>query len=241
MLALLGERYVNCWVLAKDLDRIAAGTDDPELKRLCRQVKDNYGYPVDSVLLSPGLEVLGHKNANESLFEGPSDYVAFLRRGLGEEVPDPQHQHGPGLTGGGHDHDGGAGAGSLPDAPPGLVLDADTQSGSLLDVFETTVPGHMRFRMFEIDTTAFPNGGTLEIVVSVGTSQAVGTFELMRSTGEMALTPVAQAVDVQPGTTATIVYSFSAGTRFVFGARGAAGQDEGLHNAFHAELSMGER
>ncbi len=80
---------MNAWVLAKDLDEISNATNDPDLKRLCGLVREHYKYPVDTVLISSELKVLGHKNVKHAMI-GPVVYEPFLRKGLGEDVVEPE-------------------------------------------------------------------------------------------------------------------------------------------------------
>ena len=84
---MLGESFVNTWVLAKDLDGIAAASKDESLERLCTLLEKNYDYPVDTVLLSPELKILGQRDVMTSVTEESSAYAAFLRKALEDGEP----------------------------------------------------------------------------------------------------------------------------------------------------------
>ena len=81
-MATLRDEFVNAWVLAKELEGIAARSDDEDVALLCSRVREHYDYPVDSVLLAPDLRVLGHVNVHEPAGRDPALYLAFLRAGL---------------------------------------------------------------------------------------------------------------------------------------------------------------
>jgi hypothetical protein len=82
---LLGNSFVNAWVLAKDLDGIAARSQDELARRMCALLKQNYDYPVDSVILSPDLKIRGQRDVATSMMSEPSAYAEFLRRALKSE------------------------------------------------------------------------------------------------------------------------------------------------------------
>lgn len=87
MIALLNDQFVNVWLLARDLERTAAASEDPDLKRLCAVLRAEYKYPVSSHVVSTG-EGIEHLGALEvrAAFEGPMVYLPFLRDALGQQI-----------------------------------------------------------------------------------------------------------------------------------------------------------
>lgn len=236
VLQTLRERFVNVWLLAKDLEAIAASSDDAEVATLCGRIRAHYDYPVDSVLIASDLSVVGHVNVHEPAAREPGRYLAFLRRGLaaarGEAAP--------------------AEAGDAPDGHAsaehaagtrGLVLRPDEPTGTLLDVVRRRGFGRTSMTFFPIDATAFGGGGELEITVRLGGGEAAGRFELCAAVpGEpSAIQPVESLDEVAPGGTARMVHAFAAGARFHLAAMPAGGAAEGEVNAFLVTVTMRPR
>jgi hypothetical protein len=169
VLARLRGDFVTSWVLGQDLERIAARAGDPDLARLCTLLRENYGYPVDTVILTPELEVVEHLNANESEALWPDSYLAFLARGLalarGEALPDTEPP-------------------TEPAAEPGRDLLRPTPEKptvSLLDLFRAGKTGEFALRYVQLDLAAFPAGGELELEARVGAGTSAAKFELCAS------------------------------------------------------------
>jgi len=238
VLATLREGFVNTWLLAKDLDAIAARAGDADLTQLCALIRSNYDYPVDSVLITSDLRVVGHVNVHASEASLPASYLTFLRRGLaaarGEEYvaeaePPPVSAPDP--------------ASKRP-APRGLTLTPVAPTDSILDIVRGRGPGHSGLAFFGLDTTAFPTGGTLEVTVRLGGSAARGKFELcagMDGNPQM-MTPVRTLDALQPGATGTLSLEFEQGARFGLAAMTApmtaTGTTEGDVNAFLATVTV---
>ncbi|MEQ8767847.1 MAG: hypothetical protein RL885_28345 [Planctomycetota bacterium] len=215
-----------------------AASGDADLRRLCELVEENYGYPVDSVLVTPDLRVVGHKNVNDAMFEGATPYLGLLKRGLAmmrgeelsEEEPDPGHSHGVEST-------------ANEPRPPGasLELTPDHPSGELLDVMRAAAGGPMQRvpAFYPLDITGFEEG-TIEIRVSVGSSLASGTFQLCEliddGRGHVYLQEVVSADDVPPVGKDKIVHRFQSGQSFQLAVLGTG--DEGQVNAFRAEVTV---
>ena len=64
----LSRDFVNSWVLAKHLPRIASESSDPYVREFAARAHESYIYPVDSQIYSPTGELLDHVGAND-LFE----------------------------------------------------------------------------------------------------------------------------------------------------------------------------
>ncbi len=82
MVEALNKDFVNAWVLAKDLPRLADASPDENFGKLCATLKQHYTYPVDSIVVSPGGEVLEQRSVEEAMTMQPKDYVAFLEKAL---------------------------------------------------------------------------------------------------------------------------------------------------------------
>lgn len=232
MLAELRANYVNAWVLARDLPKIAAGSGDPDVAELCALVQENYGYPVDSVLVSPALEFLGHVNVNEPTAFSPRAYVGFLKRGValfhGEPVPaqEPAFEEE---------------SGSAP--PPLLRLTPEKPTASVLDVLRAGAPGEYAIRFHMLDLSAFPRGGTIELHARVGSGAAAGKFELCVPAPDFPdmLTPAKSLARVERDQEGTLTLDFDAGGRFGLAVMAAEGTEAGLTNAFLASVSVRAR
>lgn len=75
---ILREDYVNAWVLAKHLPRIAAEAEDPLVRALAARAHENYLYPVDSQVYSAAGELLDHACANDLMPDGQARYLELL-------------------------------------------------------------------------------------------------------------------------------------------------------------------
>ena len=78
----MNKDFVNAWVLAKDLPRLAEASSDEDFRKLCATLKQHYTYPVDSIVVSPAGEVLEQRSVEEAMTMEPQDYVAFLASAL---------------------------------------------------------------------------------------------------------------------------------------------------------------
>lgn len=232
------------WMLAKDLERVAAASDDPTLKRLCEMLREHYAYPVSSHVLTIGDGGPGsvrHEAAQDvmtGMTWGGLGYVRFLLGPLGEDLSDwPQLDFSEAwyvdvegafdgdfeaLVVPGHEHH-----------PPSerlagrLTLMPGTAPGTLLDVFESG-----RRTVHELDATAFAGGGTLEITVTVGGAEAAGSFLLF---ADGAPEPLAHAGPVLRGERGVVRLAFEEGAVLRLVATGAG---EGGVNAFLAEVRV---
>jgi hypothetical protein len=251
VIAMLQQEFVCCWLLAKDLEAVAARAGDPEIGELCRKIRANYGYPVDSVLLSADLEVVGHLNVEEPAAPDPDGYLAFLRRGLakaGLAAAAPEPEAGSAATTATNPAVRAAVATlaathqaadrHAPETPP-VVLTRETPSASVLDVIRKGGFGEISFRFLSIDTAAFDRGGTIEVEVRVGGNAADGRFELCSSTPDApnSMSPI-RTLDVAPGETRRVEFRFAPGTRLGLAIKPGARANAGDMNAFLVKLSV---
>jgi hypothetical protein len=249
----LRKGFVNAWLLAKDLDGIAARSKDADIARLCKLIKDNYGYPVDSVLITSDLRVVGHLNVHEPRATEPGGYLAFLREGLaaaGGKAPGGIATGG-GATGGeatGGGATGGEAVATQTRAAPAagaarargvsaVKLTPEEPTGSVLDVIQRRAFGKQSMSFFPIDATAFAGGGTIELTVRVGGADASGKFELCAAVAG-GMSPVRTLEKVTRGETGKIVHEFTKGGLFGLAAMPGAGSAEGEANAFLATVTV---
>lgn len=233
MISTLRDGFVNTWLLARDLESIAAQSGDPDITKLCALIRSNYGYPVDSVLIAPDLSVVGHLNVDEPAAMHPEGYVSFLRRGLaaarGEEHVEVAHAE--------------AKPAARRVGPRERILTPAAPTDSILHVIRRAGLGEPGMTYFSIDATAFAQGGRLEITVRLGEAAALGKFELCAATGDDArmMSPVETLDELQPTTSGTLTLDFDAGARFGLAAMAAAGSDEGAINSFLATVTVHAR
>jgi len=237
---LLRADFVNCWMLAKDLEPLAARSDE-DLARLCKLLKANYGYPVDSVLVDADLTVRGHVNVHDENACDPASYVAFLRKGLADA--------GRTATAVATDK-AAAGAAARHKGVPSLplTLTPERPTTSHLDTFTARGFGQVSMSFLSIDATAFADGGTLEVEVRVGSGNASGRFELCapadqpRGNGKSRfMQPVQEGVTVARETTQKLVHEFAKGDHFGLAVMPAPGTSEGETNAFLATVTIRKR
>jgi hypothetical protein len=237
VIATLRDQFVNAWLLAKDLDRIANDSGDAEVGELCELIRKSYDYPVDSILISPDLEVVGHVNVNEPAATDPRGYLAFLQKALARVNGEPA------AAAGWHEPEHAADHGAAHPTRRALRLSPEQPAGTLLDLVQKRRMGQPSMTFFVIDATAFPKGGTLEIAVQVGSSAAAGKFELCASQrgNPSAMAPVETLAAVKPGESGRLVHEFAAGAMFGLAAMPGPESVEGDANAFLATVTVRAR
>ena len=200
--------------------------------------------PVDSLVISPELEVMGRQDANrlrgDSRDRGVSEaegYRLFLSEALAGKRP-------------GLDR---------------IVLTGSCPSVEIMDTFQTPMIPHQDYTVVEIDTTGFENGGTLTLDIGVGRSKAAGTFYLFdgdkdlptekapegvpisvweRQQGDAyvdALDTLATEWYIGPEEQGKITYPFDQGKLFRLCVTGSPYSAKGSRNAFSLKISIEER
>ncbi|HEX6810059.1 MAG TPA: hypothetical protein VF384_00425 [Planctomycetota bacterium] len=227
MLALLREQFVNCWVLAKDLEAIAARDGSPEMKTLCMRLRENYGYPVDSVLVAPDLRVIGHVNAHD-VHGDAVGYVKFLRDGLAAVGRTPVVA------------DTAPKKAEVAQRVRQVEVTPEKPSTSLLDVISCRGFGEPSFAYYSIDTRAFDGGGVLEIEVRVGRAAPAVTFEVCApvAAGDGHAVQPVQTESVASEGTAKLVHTFKKGDMLGLMVKPGPGSSEGDANAFLATVTV---
>jgi hypothetical protein len=124
-----------------------------------------------------------------------------------------------------------------------VVLNNTRSSQEVLGVFRTPEAGYQDYTVVNIDATAFENGGTLTIEVSVGHAEASGSFDLFDGDSELPTEgaphdALASAWGIPSGRTQKIMYIFEQGQVFKLGATGDWFSKKGSTNAFLANISV---
>ena len=186
--------------------------------------------PVDTWVISPELEAIGHVAVNDYLGNNrrkdgtleSENYLLFLSDSLAGKLP------GFGNT----------------------ILTPEQPSQEILDPFRTPEYGHQDYTVVVIDTTAFENGGTLIIDIEVGSEKAFGAFHLLDADHKLTfdaarkrpeLIMLEKSHDIGwlgPNETGQMTHHFECGQIFKLVALGWASNEKGSINAFHARISV---
>ncbi len=186
--------------------------------------------PSDSLILSSDLELMGRMPVNELIGSYMiRDYLTFLKEALDGKLP--------GLA-----EEAPHSSGAVPIGGLNVVLTPQKPEQENLSIFRTPEPGFQDYTVIEIDTTAFKNGGTLSIDISVGDAEVPGSFDLFAVNGQSAtqLVPndaLASVRNILPNESGIIKYPFDRGQVFKLGAMGNS-SGKGTLNGFLATISV---
>ncbi|MYB92858.1 BrnA antitoxin family protein [Candidatus Poribacteria bacterium] len=185
------------------------------------------GSPVDCFVISPEFELMGRLLVNE-FFDYHWDkfkrrdeesYLMFLKECLEGKQP---------------------GLGNI-------TLNSEEPSQDVFDVFRTPTVGFQDYTVVVIDTRAFENGGTLNIDIETGRTDAEGLFYLVDGADDLPTTErvtkhmVLAMKWLEPDETGQLTYRFDRGQFFKLGTTGAHSRSEkGSINAFKAKISVAE-
>ena len=198
--------------------------------------------PSDSLIISPDLELMGRQPVNDLIGANMGQrYLTFLKEslegklpGFGEETSEPSSEP---------DSESLSELDAAVSEDLKVVLTSERPKREVLNIFRTPEPGFQDYTVVEIDTTAFKNGGTLSIDISVGNAEPMGSFDLYDGKTElptegMPRGALTSAWDVPPGKRGTIKYRFDRGKVFKLGGTGSWFSEEGSINAFLATISV---
>ena len=186
--------------------------------------------PVDTWVISPELEAIGHVAVNNYLENNrrkdgtleSKNYLLFLADSLAGKLP---------------------GFGNI-------VLTSEQPSQRILDVVRTPEYGHQDYTVVVIDTTAFERSGTLVIDIEVGSEKAYGSFHLLDADHRLTFDPYYKRPEgilleeshdtgwLGPNETGQMTHHFECGQIFKLVALGWASNEKGSINAFHARISV---
>ena len=253
----MNEHFINTWVsnvafgrtpnkrayLAKRIQHGFKGVDTTH--PLAQAIISGWELhsPVDSLVISSELEVMGRQDANR-LHEDSRDRGLSEAEGYRLFLSEALEGKRPGLD--------------------RIVLTRACPSVEIMDTFQTPMVPHQAYTVVEIDTTAFA-GGTLTLDIGVGRSKAAGAFYLFdgdkdlptekapegvptsaweSQEGEVYLEALgALAVEwyIGPKEMGKITYPFDQGKLFRLCATGSPYSVRGSHNAFSLKISIEER
>jgi len=228
----LNENFVNTWARNADLRCMRDSQGFEEMPPLARTIIGHKWRrsPVDTWVISPELEVVGHVAVNDYLDNNrredgtleSENYLLFLAESLQGKLP------GLGNT----------------------VLTSEQPSQRILDVFRTAEYGHQDYTVIVIDTTAFERGGTLIIDIEVGDEKAYGSFHLLDADHKLTFDaarkyPKGVLLEAShdigwlgPNETGQMTYRFERGEVFKLVALGWISNEKGSVNAFQARISI---
>ncbi len=190
--------------------------------------------PSDSLILSTDLELMGRQSVNDLIGGNMGQrYLTFLTEaldgklpGFNEDTSEPEPLNSDTVL-----------------SNLKVVLNDVRTSQEILNIFRAPGHGFQDYTVVEIDATVFENGGILTIDISVGHSEAAGSFDLFDGESELPTKGVpekalASAWGIPPSGTERITYSFDRGQSFRFGATGDWFSKKGSTNAFFAIISV---
>ena len=241
----LNENFINTWVSNVELERTPLQQTYIALRRqqgfkpfdkmhpLAQAIMKGWKKhsPSDSLVISQELELMGKIPTNE-LISGNSiqRYLTFLQESLTGKLPglveDTSESESPPIS-----------------SDLYVVLNHTRSSQEVLGVFRTPESGYQDYTVVNIDATAFENGGTLTIEVSVGHAEVAGSFDLFDGDSELPTEGVphealTSAWGVPPSGTQEITYIFERGQHFKLGATGDWFSKKGDINAFRVNISV---
>ena len=197
--------------------------------------------PVDSLVISPELKLMGRQDANrlrgDSRDRGVSEMEGY-RLFLSEALEGKR----PGLD--------------------RIILIPECPSVEVMDTFQTPMVPHQDYTVVEIDTAAFEDGGMLTLDISVGRGKAAAAFYLFDGDKDLptekapegvptsvwegqvgkfyleALNALAIEWYIGPEETGKITYPFDQGKLFRLCATGSPYSVKGSLNAFSLKISV---
>ena len=242
----LNENFINTWVPNSELGRVPSLLEPIANRReregktfdtshaLAQAIMKGWKEhsPADSLVISPAFKLMGRLPVNERYRQEPvQEYLMFLKDslagklpGFGEDTTEPLDSH-------------------TVMSRLSVVLNDVLPSREVLNVFRAPGHGYQDYTVVEIDATAFENGGTLTIDISVGHTEVAGSFDLFDGDSELPTSgapnnALTSAWGVPPGGTQKITYTFARGQHFKFGATGDWFSEKGNINAFIAKISV---
>ena len=220
----LNERFVNTWVLLRELPELIGGAKGEGVSLVAQKMKHYYTDSVDILALTPDAEVIMHQPEMALPYRNQAQaYLTVLRHAV--DTFEGKRAR--------------VGNASKLDRNP---ISLGTELMEILHVFNTSDPDTPDYTVVEIDTTPFERGA-LHIEIQVGAGETTGTFELFdadteiltNKTTDKALTG---AWNVSPGNTGHIFHHFRQGTQHFKLVATGTGNQKSTSNAFLARVSV---
>ena len=220
----LNEKFVNTWVLLRELPGLISGAKREAVSLVAKQMKRHYTDSVDILVLTPDAEVIMHQPEMALPYENQAQAYLSVLQHTADAFEGRRIR---------------VGKMSKLDGNP---ISLGTELMEVLQVFRASGTDTPNYTVVEIDTTPFERGGILHIEIQVGTDEAAGTFELFDADAEIPTSNDADealegAWDVSPGGVGHIFHDFSRGRRFKLVATGS-GNHASCTNAFLARVSV---
>lgn len=220
----LNEKFVNTWVLLRELPELIGGAKGEVVSRVAQKMKDHYTDSVDILVLTPNAEVIMHQPEMALPYRNQAQaYLTVLQHSV--DAFEGKRAR--------------VGKGSRLDRNP---ISLGTELMEILHTFSTSETDTPDYTVVEIDTTPFERG-VLHIEIQVGAGEATGTFELFdadveilkNKTTDKALTG---AWNVSPGDTGHIFHHFGQGKQHFKLVAIGSGNQKSASNAFLARVSV---
>ena len=222
VIQILNEKFVNTWVLLRELPELISGAKGEGASLLATKLKQHYSDSVDILTLTSKAEVLAHQPEMALPYRNRAQhYLTLLRRSV--EAFDGKFF-------------------SKLEARP---ISLGKKLKEVLHIFRASASGIPDYTLVQIDATSFTHGGSFHIEIQVGGGDATGTFELFDGGKETAIDEFSDdaltgAWDVPPGGTGHILHRFERGQRFKLRATGSRLSEKGSINAFTAHIYVAQ-
>ena len=162
----LNEKFVNTWVLLRELPELIGGAKGEVVSLVAQKMKHHYTDSVDILALTPDAEVIMHQPEMALPYRNQAQaYLTVLRHSV--DAFEGKRAR--------------VGNASKLDRNP---ISLGTALMEILHVFNTSDTDTPDYTVIEIDTTPFERGA-LHIEIQVGAGEATGTFELFDADTEI--------------------------------------------------------
>lgn len=243
----LNDNFINVWVSNVELERTPRKQAYMAKRRrelakpfdrtqpLAKAIMEGWQEhsPVDCLVISPELDVMGKIPLHEFFDECDQNhiaevegYLAFLKDSIDVKFPgfNPSTSD-PFLTG------------------SRVVLNDDKPVEEVLHILRAPKYGEQDYNIITIDTTAFENGGFITIDIELGNSTSGGSFDLFDEDAELPIQGIPTEAltsvwDIPSGQRGILEYHFDKGKVFQLGATGTWFSGKGNINAFYAKISV---
>ncbi|MCG9133311.1 hypothetical protein J5I95_16680 [Candidatus Poribacteria bacterium] len=222
MIETLNEKFVNTWVLLRELPELISGAKGEMPSLVAQRMQQHYTDSVDILVLTPDAEVIMHQPESALPYKNPSQaYLTVLKHSVAAFEGRRTR----------------VGKRSKLDENP---ISLGTALMEVLHVYGASSPDTPNDTVVKIDTTPFERGGMLHIEIQVGVGESAGTFELFHDDTELPSKEGADAAldgawNVSPGSIGHIFHNFSRGRHFKLVATSA---DDQKANAFLVRVSV---